>query len=373
MISTRNIRSMLLSLAAVAALALALPSCSGSGADEPVPTGTVYHAGFYLTVGEIDDKAASRAPADGEYNRGEGLENYIDLTSNDKIRVAIYDLADNFLGQITEFTITPLETFDSSKRYFLKGTTTVDISSGKFKVMILANWPSYPSNLSLSSVWKQEFKYAPGLPSKERPIPMYGITKVDVPAVKPDVPVDLGTIHLLRAVAKIEVIYEDSTDYWPINNISLTHYNNIGFCAPAISKQEDYVKDSWDRDYVGRPFIPSTPDRQTDVPFEKIDDTHYVLYVTEYSNTRNDTPEARICVDFSNSSNGKRYISFKDPAYHNTIDLMRNLWYRIIIKKKPEYNDVSFEVDVVPYTVCDLDPIFGLIKPKNNPSTSNEQ
>ncbi len=353
----------ILLLAAVSLLLAAVSAaCSDTQREEPVPAppGTLYKAAFELSVGEVGSR--SRTP-DGSYDPGSGIENYIDLTSNDRLRVVLYDLAGNLQGEVTDFTITPLESYDSSKRYYLEGTTDVDISSGKFKVMVLANWPSYPSDLRLSTVWEQAFDFTPGIPTVDKPIPLYGIKDVQINPILPGVVTNLGTIHLLRALAKIEVIFDDSTDYWHISKLELTDYNTRGFCAPAVASQSEYVKDNWGLDYVGRPFIPAVTNRGTDIPFEKIDDRHYMLYVPEYYNTRNDTPEARIRVDFAESPLGERYISFKDPVYNTTTDLMRNIWYKITIKKKAENSDVTFEVDVLPYTVCELDPIFGITKP----------
>ncbi len=345
-------------------LALSLGACSDTGnGEEPEIPATWYNAGFYLTVGE--EYAASRTPS-GDYDPGSGYENYIDL---DTVQVHLYDLAGNYCGPVIEFTVTPLGESVGGKRYKLTGKTKVDISSGKFKVVVLANWPGYPEGYTFSQLWKQSFTFDPTEPlSATNTIPLYGVKDVSLPVVDPGITANFGTIHLLRAIAKIEVIIDDPEDFWYIKTLRLNNYNTIGYCAPQVMSQSEYVKDSWNQDYVGRAFVPEEAGRQTDLDFKKIADRatsadrrdHYLLYVPEYYNTHSDVPQAQICVEFENSTTGERSFTFKNPVTQNTMDIMRNLWYKITIRKKDENSNVSFEVDVIPYKVCELEPIFGL-------------
>ena len=201
--------------ATVAALALA--SCTESG-DEPV-TAKTFQTGLYITLGDVNDSRASRAPGDDtQYNPGAGYENYIDL-ENRNIKVAFYDIDDKYLGELDEFDVIPMESVQNSKRYYLQGATKVNLSSGKFKVLVLANWPEYPAVMSFDNIWKEQFEYSAGsMPSATNLIPLYGILDVSLSpsAIKPDINVNLGNIHLLRSLAKIEVIYEDASDSWTL-------------------------------------------------------------------------------------------------------------------------------------------------------------
>lgn len=345
--------------------ALSLGSCSkvGSGEEPEIPV-IWYHAGFYLTVGE--ENTTSRAPQDGAYDPGSGYENYIDI---DHVQVQLYDLEGNYLGPMLDFSIMPVEEWASSKTYRLEGRTKVDISSGKFKVVVLANWPSNPSDFSFSSLWNQTYTFSPAEAlSETNSIPLYGVKDISVSGVVPGIAVNLGIIHLLRAVAKIEVIVDDPKDFWEIKTLRLTKYNTKGFCAPQVKSQSDYVKDSWNMDYVGSAFVPEDAAPMENLDFRKAADRatapdhrdHYILYVPEYFNTISTKPQAQIGVEFEHSKTGITYISFRHPVTHETMDIMRNLWYKIRITKKDEYTDVDFFVDVIPYKVCELDPIFGL-------------
>lgn len=351
----------ILLLAAVSLLlAVASAACSDILPEEPAPEATVYHAGFYLSVGQVDGyESASRAPA-GEYDPGTGYENYIPLGDNSNMRVVLYDLNDNLLGEITDFVITPIGSYRSSKQYYLNGSTDVDISSGQFKVLVLANWPSYPSELTLENIWKQQYQYNSAPLSPDNLIPLFGIKAVSIAGVEPGIAANLGTIHLLRALAKIEVILSDPTDFWHLSTLQLTHYNDRGYCAPTgISNQNQYVTDSWATDYVGYTSIPSDAEVKDALDFIDCGDKHYVLYVPEYNNSRAGTPEAEIRLDFKESILGERAIVVRD-SNGRRLDFNRNVWYKITINKKAEQTDADITVDVIPYAVVDLDPTFGV-------------
>ena len=51
----------------------------------------------------------------------------------------------------------------------------------------------------------------------------------------------LGTVHLLRAMAKVEVSCK--TSGWTLEKVELLRYNATGYCAPSgVYSQDDYVK-----------------------------------------------------------------------------------------------------------------------------------
>lgn len=362
-----------LKVAAAALAVAAMGACTTPAGEIQEPTtatrpginhnGPTYRAGFYLTVGSPSAPASTaiaRTTPSGQYNPGEGIENFIDL-DNKNIRVFIFTTANQFLAELDELTITPVETYESSKLYFINGSTQADISSGKFKIMVVANWPEYPESEtpSFEDFFSITFDFDGSQPSRDLPIPMYGIKDISLSAIVPDTSADLGTIHLLRALAKIEVIFENPTDDWLLTDLKLTHYNTSGFCAPQVKSQSDYVKDDWNRDYVGRPFIPSTTQCAYNLDFINTSPGHYVLYTPEYSNTTPSATPAQISakVRFNSLDWAEHTIDIKNGS-ENT-DIMRNIWYKITIKKI-EKSNIDITVDVIPYAVCELDPIFGL-------------
>lgn len=374
MILTHIFRSLKAVAAALVAV-VALSACSEPAGEIQEPTiatrpgstapGKVYKAGFYLTVGELSSPEAtnsltSRAPS-GDYAPGEGVENYIDL-DNLNLRVFLYTPSNKFLAELVDLHVQPVQDYYSSKLYFIDGSTKADISSGKFKILVVANWPDYPESETpeMDSFFNIKFNFDGTQPSRNLPIPMYGIKDINKSQILPDESADLGTIHLIRAFAKIEVIIENPNPNWVLSELRLTHYNTSGFCAPTVRSQSDYVKDNWDRDYVGRPFIPSTAGRADNLDFVDAGNGHYILYVPEYSNTSPTDPAAQIHVkvSFGTYDWAEHLIDFKNGS--EPTDIMRNLWYKVTIKKIDEKSALDFTVDVIPYAICDLEPIFGL-------------
>lgn len=342
-------------------MVLALTSCSKS--DSPAPIQDEVQMSLTLSVGEVSGDG-TRAPSDGEYNPGDAWENYIDVFKPGNVRVVLLNPDKSYLGELTDFIITPVYTGDVSKRYTLTASTKLDLSSGKFKVMVLANWPSYPEgDLTLDKVWAQEFTYQPDMPNQEHPIPLYGIKDIALDNIEYDIPVSLGRIHLLRAVAKIEVILKGSggedipEDDWTFDKLQLTHYNNKGFCAPEVSSEDEYVKGNWLDDYVSEVSIPADPEPEESLEFTPVGDNRYVVYIPEYKNQGAGTNAAKILVKIADSIFPEKEITIIDNRYQ-PLDFHRNVWYRITINKKFEAS-----VDVIPYAVVDLDPIFG-VNPK---------
>lgn len=357
-----------------------LSSCRQNDEPDPTPIEHTYRFGFYLSVGEINDNTISRAPTDGgEYNPGEGYENYINLADQD-IKVALYNTDNTFLADISDYVIIPVDSYNSSKRYYIQGTTKSDISSGKFKILVLANWKTYPTELSLDNIWAQTYQYAGPVLSKDNTIPLFGIKECSLTGVEYDKVLKLGTIHLLRSMAKIEIILKNGTiqedtdgtplpenEYWHFKYLRLSHYNKSGFCAPTgIDSEDGYKKDSWTNDYVPFVSIPSNVSVGTDLDFEPAGKNHWIVYVPEYKNQGSSNP-AVVNFDIAESDRGPYSITFKDPDDATKVaDFKRNVWYRVTIYKNKE--DDEYVVDVIPYKLVDLEPIFGLDPEENSES-----
>lgn len=353
---------------ALMVLLLAFASCSSKG-DLPEDPGTVYKFGFYVNVG--DNAGASRAtPTDGEYHPGSGWENHIDIAGGD-IRVVLFNTDNTFLTEITDFQITPLASYESSKLYYINAGTKVDISDGKFKIVIVANWgtDNYPTVWNFDNIFSITYSFQPGKPlGADNLIPLYGVKSIAISGgIRPNIAADLGTIHLLRAMAKVEVLYSD--DLYTIKSLHLRNYNGRGYCAPVnVTEEEQYVKHNWNNDYTSLPSIPVPPMRHEEtLAFNYVGKDgsgrdSYVLYVPEYSNltspASDPTPPSIIEISFNEGFGDTRTITFRNGDV--PCDILRNVWYRFIVTKKSEESDIQVEVDVLPYRVIELNPDFGL-------------
>ena len=142
---------------------------------------------------------------------------------------------------------------------------------------------------------------------------------------------DLGTLHMLRAYAKVRV--RAHGDGLPITSVSLTRGNSRGYRAPlGVSRQDDYVHGSYARDYYRKPSVPADSEQLTDIPFIHSDnDDLWTLYLPEFANLGLDADgrpdprapladdsRARIRVTFDGHV-GYEYVDFKyysaPPAY----------------------------------------------------------
>ena len=361
---------------------LAMSSCGQSDDPVPTPSEANYSFGFYITVGEVSSKSDSRAPSDGEYDPGEGYENFIDL-GRDDIRVVLYNRDNTLISEVSQFVVLPVGSYESSKRYYLQGNTKSDLSSGKFKIAVIANWKTYPTDLSLTEVWSKTYQFDSPELSETNTIPLFGIKECSLTGVKVDSEIKIGTIHLLRAFAKIEVILKNGSsadeaggnvlpenDYWHFRYLRLSHYNDSGFNAPTgVDSQDDYVKDSWKNDYVPYVSIPTTAQVRTNLDFVPTAKNHWVVYVPEYNNQG--ANPASIDLDYVESSQGPKSIRIIDPDDASKFaDFKRNVWYRVTIYKNKEKDE--FVADVIPYKVIDLDPIFGLDTKDNTESETTK-
>lgn len=350
--------------AALSVCAAVVVSCS-DGVEIQQPEPTAYEAAFYITVGDEAPSVSRATPTNGEYDPGEGFENYIDLTGGN-LRIAVLDPYNNLMGEMTDFFITPLESWDSSKRYLLNASTTANLSGGNFKIMVLANWgkDNYPQDLTLENVWAAKFDYKPGVLGYDNLIPLFGIKEFKVGTVEPDVAVELGTIHLLRALAKVEVIYDDPSGFCDIETPEITLHHTSGFCAPAADSESDYVKNDWNADYVGDARTPADAEVAGSIAMTPEGRNRWVIYLPEFDHNVNTHANAQIAVEFKEDIYDRQLIDFRDGA--RIIDIMRNYWYRVTVKKGISHPIVT--VDVMPYAIVDLEPDFGII-PDKKPET----
>lgn len=188
---------------------------------------------------------------------------------------------------------------------------------------------------------------------------------------------DLGTIHLLRAFAKVDVNikFVDFAETPVVTSVSLTHSNSKGYKAPAnVTKEEQYVTGSWLTDYT--PV--NIPDDVTDISLTLTKDEntgHYVAYVPEYRNAdaNGNTIDnhSRIKINFTigdiavGGLDVEGYVDFRysdnppkgvTPGQH--FDIARNNWYKFNVTAKGK--DIVWTVDVIPFTSIELNPNYGL-------------
>ncbi|MDE5669452.1 MAG: hypothetical protein K2I24_07945, partial [Duncaniella sp.] len=257
-------------------------------------------AGFTITLDSGDDirsRLASRAPSEGDYEIGTAAENYIDIDGKD-FMILFFDKEDRYIGMLDDVLVIIESSDGSMKRYRVSGTvpvSVVDDAGQEFKMMMLANWRhDYPQpekgsplqEIASSIHAAYTFDYSDDQRvGRERPIPMFGVSNLIIgKEFDPGWETDLGTLHLLRAYAKVRV--RAHGDGLPITSVTLTRGNTRGYRAPlGVSKQDDYVHGSYDRDYYRKPSVPADSEQQTDIPFIYNENNDiWTLYMPEFAN-----------------------------------------------------------------------------------------
>ena len=191
---------------------LLLASCSRND-EVAVAEGEEGKVYVTLTLSINGEEAGSRATWEDNDNPEDGneWENTID-----DLQILIYDANNNYVGKVEDL----IQLLDG--RY--SGTLSSDAEwtgNTNYKIMAFANCPSIddPSNISTLDYTRANVSY----------IPMWGVTTTTFD-LTPGESDDIGSIDLLRAMAKVEV-FMDAEGY-TIDNISVDKSNPQGYCLP---------------------------------------------------------------------------------------------------------------------------------------------
>lgn len=344
---------------------------------------------FTLDLGDTAYGTTRATPTNGEYNPGSGLENFIDF-SQKNFRCYLFGTDNTFIKTLDAVSIQSFDEKIYSIRLRLKDTEEVKkaLTTG-CRFVLLANWDSYAdpvpgittiAELCTAPPAKFEFSQLKTLLSANNLIPMYGVKEFESGVqdfIDGKMISDLGTIHLLRAFAKVDVNikFVDFAETPVVTSVSLTHSNSKGYKASAnVTKEEQYVTGSWLTDYT--PV--NIPDDVTDISLTLTKDEntgHYVAYVPEYRNVdaNGNTIDnhSRIKINFTigdiavGGLDVEGYVDFRysdnppkgvTPGQH--FDIARNNWYKFNVTAKGK--DIVWTVDVIPFTSIELNPNYGL-------------
>lgn len=358
------------------ALVLALAGCQSAEEPAPVPGGgeePTCSFSIYISTG---DGAGSRAPSDGEYNPGAGFENYIDISGED-FSIAIYDKDNAWMANVESSVIVPLgDDYLSSKRYLLQcdidyETAEAINAKGSIKLVMMANWRhKYPvlnesSNLTTLFDAATVMDYSGALPgpdlTRDDKIAMFGVCQYDNVTLEPNIVRDLGTLHLLRALAKIEV-WDAPETVKSIQSVTLTRRKNGAMPMPSnVTHQNHYIKNTYEGDYVLNPSFSAALDNidnEITEPTALIQDSngHFIIYSPEFRNKGRLTDNLRARLAISYDDGDTFYIDFTQNSVN--IDILRNYWYKFEIARTTY--EINPKVDVLPYGVAHLDPSFGI-------------
>lgn len=243
----------------MALLASLLVSCSSTLDEEIIQQQDEIGISFTLSIKSVN---ATRSLS------SELIDTYETRLSSDDFRVLAYDAS----GIAYEVDFTMNEDEVSKGVYHILG----ELKSGAriYKIVILANCnqhanSEFPDLSTLSYLYKPE-SFNPGNPKAY--IPMWGEAKI--PGGLNSGSNNLGTIHLMRAMAKVSVKSTTET----IDYISLIKYNESGTCVP----NSGYITGSGESLGVNAPTLPNKVSRNLGrIPFYRVSDKEMIIYIPE--------------------------------------------------------------------------------------------
>ena len=221
-----------------------------------------------------------------------------------------------------------------------------------YKFMVLANCGDHSSGEEYIS-----YSHAQLDPSAANSaIPMWGVLQADVTSLLNDSSLDLGTIWLLRAAAKIEVKLSDNlkdNKETKINSATLKYYNQTGYVLPSGALSASYTRDL-DQENCFRGYRHAA----VNLPFYKDEQTGSVyLYVTEYNNLDYSGERNKISLDFNIKGQNKTFEDAISFCNYSSGKPVENSHYNIIRNHIYEFEVLSIAGDnlELQYTVADWD------------------
>lgn len=299
-------------------------SCQQS-LDEEVQESTIGKAEITFTISLNDDKSSSRVLWEDNETKSESElgtidDNHIDLTSQDGLRVFVYDLSGNLLGEVTDKDIFKV----STNIYKFNGKLTIqNLSSTTLRCRLMV----YANCISGTKTFNYDARY----------IPMWGVKETTLNLAKGELTNVAEPINLLRSMAKVEVkLGESIAEEYDLSSVKVNKYNVIGNVLPsgaatAIATEEMNI------DAV---FNPNDSIPGIDLNFVRVTDDEFYVYLPDYDNTDPAVitvliGEKEYDIEFKNYFDGK--------ASGNNYNIVRNHYYQYTITNVAEQSvEVNF-------------------------------
>lgn len=290
-------------------------SCQQSLEEEAQISPTRGKAQITFTIA-LDDMD-SRSRASWEENDsvsgsvlGTMYENQINLNSEDALQVLVYSDG-KLLGEVTDKDVFHLP----DNTYKFNGSLEIENLPSETLECCLMVYANCNSN---TGIFAYNVDY----------IPMWGVKQTTLNLAKGELTNIDEPVHLLRAMAKVEVKLDTSiADKFDMDSVKIDRYNAFGNVLPAYGELDDTEK--MDSQAV---FNPNVISLGTNLNLTKVTNDEFYVYLPEYCNVGEDVTPARISVII----NDKLYfIEFENyvggKANGNAYNIVRNHYYQYTI------------------------------------------
>jgi hypothetical protein len=312
----------------IAALAV-VTSCSSDLTDESALSEKV-NVTFTLAMNGSSLERSADETWGNEYTPseiGDDKDNLIDVNG---LQVLIYSVDGN--GQLTYWKKVEqiLTTQDPTNKNIYHFTGSLSIVKKQIpqtlRIMVFANCPNEIEGTELSGL---QYQKETSIDYAAERIPMWGVATYADLKLLPGTSEDLGTIYLLRAMAKVEVTLDEkliNEGKYSLDNVMLNKYNKKGFSLPSGYEKVETTS------YLNTETVfnlnKSIVNERLAFKEDK-NKTSYIIYIPEYDNTSQESTPSQINLTVNN----KEYtLEFKNySGTEQSFDIIRNHYYKFNI------------------------------------------
>lgn len=281
---------------------------------------------------------------------GNSFDEQIDVST---VRVAVFE------GEAFKGVVSDLICYKSGNTYEFYGeiSNITFVAGNSYKFMVFANCDGVDSYETSGTYGNLVFSAA-NVQLNNKYIPMWGVKEFSLTQSGTGVDnrylYNLGTINMLRSVAKVQVLM-GTTDY-RIKSVAIRNHNASGYSLPLHwNKVTDVRNLSWkDENENAESFNPKSGVATTGLNFSsEVEGSKYVVYLPEQVNDGSVVMDV-VVVDATNKEyTFENAIYLKDYTVTGqpTLDLVRNHYYEYRITKVNTSGDLELTCAVQPWTL----------------------
>lgn len=289
---------------------------------------------------------ATRAANDGwdDYDPQDPGSQYENAINAGELQVCICDNDGRIIANVDNIVVTNTAADNQSPDYSITGTwqnAAERIGEAK-KIMVFANCG--PTAINADNVEQLAFERS----ATTNFIPMWGVASISAPLVTGKQN-SIGTIDLLRSMAKVKVRLEDGMQErgYALGNISLSNYNERGYCLPK-------TYNTVDRTNLIRfeGSLNALASWKNNIQFTDNSTESLTLYIPEYD-VKNATVERKPTVNVQLLRRGKeegtyklQFCNYNDgvPVEKSEFNIQRNHFYDYTVHKTNDALGISLHV-----------------------------
>ena len=261
---------------------------------------------------------------DEDENQTMGNRYFDNKIEPNKLQVIICDASYNPIVEVEKL----LYTQTGTNVYTFTGSFTASMSaSSYYKIVVFANCPDVTiSEASTADIWNSYIPMEMPISGKTEDltsIPMWGVETISGYAFTPGTNTNIGTIFVLRAMAKVEIALADEiAEEYALTSASFNTYNTKVNCMPSGYAKVEKTEELKTVDCFNDNDISSSEGLAF---MNVVEGKRLVAYVPEYDNNKGSL-EMKVILS------GSEYtIPFNDLNSSTPFNVIRNHYYEYTI------------------------------------------